>query len=81
MRGVKHANKSTARVSAISCAQRTALRGKRLAGFINANVRAQMKIKITVYSLASDNDYGLEASVFTDERKAVEALVNKLRYQ
>jgi hypothetical protein len=39
-----------------------------------------MKIKTTVYTLASDDDSGTSAEVFTTEREAVERLVGGLKY-
>lgn len=39
-----------------------------------------MKVKVTVYTLASDDDYGTRAEVFATERAAVEALLEQLKY-
>jgi hypothetical protein len=39
-----------------------------------------MKRIITVYSLASDDDYGTKAEVFADEQEAVDLLVRRLKY-
>jgi hypothetical protein len=39
-----------------------------------------MKIKTTIYILASDDDSGTSAEVFTTEREAVERLVHGLKY-
>jgi hypothetical protein len=39
-----------------------------------------MKHTVTVYTLASDDDYGTKAEVFADEREAVRTLVIRLKY-
>jgi hypothetical protein len=39
-----------------------------------------MTVNITVYTLASDDDYGTKAEVFTKEREAVRALLVRLKY-
>ena len=39
-----------------------------------------MKVKTTVYTLASDDDSGTSAQVFSNERQAVERLVRGLKY-
>jgi hypothetical protein len=39
-----------------------------------------MKTKIKVYTLASDDDTGTKAEVFTTERAAVESLIDRLKY-
>jgi len=39
----------------------------------------QLKVTITVFSLASDDDSGTRAEVFATEREAVNALLDQLR--